>query len=401
MRVAPVAIVVRDSEFLPPEHSDYQDYFEVPGMKTNLWVALAAVCMVAWGTASTQAQDLRFSDMGVKLVSFAEPARENFGVIRSAFLSDEPLETSEDPAKLAPAPKRPIRSGEVHCSSNVEYGAASEHSSSASGFDISPESACTIGKDSCASCTAGNSCGTGGDCNCDACEMNETCEGPGSVYYAEVQIMWLRAHMMEDAVGKLSEQYNWSPRIIAGYESVHGIGARGRYWHYSHETPILGGDDIRFQFDTMDLEGTARFAMKKTDLLVSAGFRWANLEIEFDDEATSASAPGLTVGADVRMEVCRKCNSQWAAIGGLRWSTLGGDWEGSNDGFVPPVRDDNIVVQEMYGGVEYTYVTKGGYNLYTRLTLEIQNWHSDAMSQLSGTDSLGFVGPGIHAGASF
>jgi hypothetical protein len=372
-------------------------------MRTNLWGAMAAVIgLVAWGNDSTHAQDVRFSDAIVKLVSFEEPAPQNPGAIRAAFLSDEPADAPSEPAKLAPAVKRLVSDGAVDCSSAVEGGAAWECDTSASHLDVTPESACTIGNDNCASCATGASCGTGNACDCSACQMNESCEGPGSVYYADVQIMWLRAHMMEDAVGKLSEQYNWSPRIVAGYENASGIGARGRFWHYSHETPILGSnDDISFKFDTIDLEGTARFAMRKADLVVFGGFRWANLEINLDDDWSSTSAPGLTAGADVRFEVCRKCNSQWAAIGGFRFSTLGGDWDGSNSGFVPPVRDDNIVVQEIYGGVEYTFVTKGGYNLYTRLTLELQNWHSDAMSQLSGTDSVGFVGPGIHAGASF
>jgi hypothetical protein len=129
--------------------------------------------------------------------------------------------------------------------------------------------------------------------------------------------------------------------------------------------------------------------------------RWAEIELGVDGDSTSTGAPGLTFGGDGRIEVCRQCNSQWAGIGGARWTVLGGDWEGSSDGFVPPVRDDNMVVQEIYGGVEYMRQTSAGHTLFARLTFEIQNWHSDAMSQLSGTDSIGFIGPGVHAGATF
>jgi hypothetical protein len=231
-------------------------------------------------------------------------------------------------------------------------------------------------------------------------ECNDSCEGPGSVYYAEVEVMWLRAHLLEDAVGKLSEQYKWSPRVVAGYENAQGIGARGRWWHYGHETPILSGDDIRFRFDVIDAEGTARFAMKKADLVVSAGARWADIEVEFDDDAISTGAIGLTAAADVRREICAGCNSQWAAIGGIRLSTLGGDWDGSG-GFIDDVRDDNIVCQELYAGFEYTQRTKAGHDIFMRLTFEMQNWHSDAFSQDAGADSVGFVGPGAHLGASF
>jgi hypothetical protein len=31
----------------------------------------------------------------------------------------------------------------------------------------------------------------------------------------------------------------------------------------------------------------------------------------------------------------------------------------------------------------------------------MQNWHSDVLSQDGGTDSIGFIGPGIHLGAQF
>jgi hypothetical protein len=260
---------------------------------------------------------------------------------------------------------------------------------------VQHESLVTCG-DGCATCPAGSACG------CEMCQLNQSCEGPGSVYYAEVQTLFLRAHVLEDAVGKLSEQYDWSPRLVAGYENAHGVGARGRWWHYSQETPILGsGDDIKFQFDTIDLEATARFAMRKADLVVSGGARWANIDIEIDGDSISTGAPGLTFAADLRTEVCSGCNSQWAVIGGGRISTLGGDWEGSSSGLISRVRDDNIVVQEIYGGFEYTRCTKAGHSLFARLTFEIQNWHSDALAQDAGADSIGFVGPGFHAGASF
>jgi hypothetical protein len=31
----------------------------------------------------------------------------------------------------------------------------------------------------------------------------------------------------------------------------------------------------------------------------------------------------------------------------------------------------------------------------------MQNWHSDALAQLSGTDSIGFIGPAIEFGLMF
>jgi hypothetical protein len=221
--------------------------------------------------------------------------------------------------------------------------------------------------------------------------------------YAEVQVIWMRAHLMEDAIGKLSEQYKFSPRLVMGYEDPCGIGARLRYWHYDHTTEILGtNDDITFQFGVADIEVTSRFAIRKTDVVISGGGRWASIDVGLNDDFVNTDMMmGLTVAADVRTQICGGCNKQWAGIAGGRWSTLGGNWEGSGQGFVPSVRDDNIVVQELYGGVEYMCCTKRGRILYARLTFEIQNWHSDAAAQLAGTDSIGFVGPGIHVGGSF
>jgi hypothetical protein len=356
---------------------------------------LAVVCTllaVAGGSAGTQAEDIRFSDSAVTPVAYEKAVPYEVGAIRAAFLSDEPVVIDRE-VQQAGGLKAPMKGGPVRCSTAAECAGSCEIVHGA-GYDVAPNGGCATCTDGCPSCNGSATC------NCDMCQISDSCEGPGGVYYAEVQIMWLRAHLLEDAVGKLSEKYEWSPRLVAGYENAHGIGGRGRWWHYSHETPILGGDDIRFRFDVIDVEATSRFAMRKADLVVSGGMRWADVEVEFDDDAISTGAPGLTAAADLRVELCRKCNAQWAAIGGARFSTLGGDWDGDG-GFIDDVRDDNITVQELYIGAEYTYQTKGGYHLFTRLTYEIQNWHSDAFSQDAGADSVGFVGPGIHAGASF
>jgi hypothetical protein len=341
-------------------------------MRTIIWRALAIAAAVACENASTRGEDVKFSDAEVRPVSYETSVPHEMGAIRAAFLQDEPVASSREPGRLR---------------------------ASVTSYDVIPQAGQVLASDQCATC-GGDSCGCANGSQCASSEYNGTCETPGSVYFAEVQILYLRAHVLEDAVGKLSEQYKWSPRVVAGYENEHGIGGRGRWWHYSHETPILGGDDIRFRFDTIDAEATARFASKKADLVVSGGMRWADIEIEFDDDSISTGAPGLTAAADLRVEVCSNCDSQWAAIGGARFSTLGGDWDG-NGGFIDDVRDDNIVAQELYIGVEYTQRTKGGHDIFARLTYEIQNWHSDAFAQDAGADSVGFVGPGAHLGASF
>jgi hypothetical protein len=151
--------------------------------------------------------------------------------------------------------------------------------------------------------------------------------------------------------------------------------------------------------DVIDVETTCRFRTPRTDLIIAGGLRWANVEVVLDNDSLDADLPGLTVAADLRSAMCRDGCQEWAAIAGARWSILAGDWEGDG-GFFDPVRDDNVVVQELYGGVEY-FCTRRDYDLFARLIIEIQNWHSDAASQDAGVDSISFVGPGIEVGMMF
>jgi hypothetical protein len=341
------------------------------------------VIVLAWANASTRAEDLNFTDMDVRLVSYSTPLPSEDVEVRAAFLSDEQGEPILDPMTATkPALNGPAgevaQPGDLACN----CGAA----------------CCDVTMNGCGtSCGVGAMQGCGGGANC--CGR---CGKPTGVYYAEVQAMWMRAHLMEGAVGKLSEQYELAPRFIGGYEGANGVGARIRWWHYGHQTPVIStGEGIRFQFDVIDLEGTSRFhLLKSTDLVVSGGFRWTTAEITFDGDTDDNGMLGLTFAADLRTLICGGCQRQWAGICGARLSTLGGNWEGDG-GFVPESRDDNLVVQELYAGVEYSCRTRGGQDLFARLVWEMQNWHSDAIAQNSGADSIGFVGPGIHVGAGF
>jgi hypothetical protein len=234
--------------------------------------------------------------------------------------------------------------------------------------------------------------------SCSPCSGNPPLTG---LYHVEAQLMWLRAHITESAVGKLSEKYELSPRFILSYEDPGGVGTRVRYWTYGRWTPNLDDpdDEIRFEMNVMDVEATSRFRTARTDLVLGGGMRWADMAIALDDEEVQGDMPGLTVAADLRISLCCDRCHEWAVIGGARWSLLGGDWEGDG-GFIDPVRDDNISVHELYTGVEY-FCTCGDFDLYARLKYEIQNWHSDAFAEDAETDSIGFLGPGIECGITF
>ncbi len=240
-----------------------------------------------------------------------------------------------------------------------------------------------------------------------ACPESNCYDGYGhnpnvGMYYAEVQMTFLRAHLLEESIGKLSEKYEFTPRFVMGYETPCGTGGRIRYWTYGRTTPNLStaADALSVEFDVIDLEGTHRFRTSRSELVIGGGFRWSTMEFEVNDESVDSEMPGITFAADLRGLLSRSCRSQWGAVCGARWTILGGDWQGDDFGLIEPNRDDNIVTHEFYGGFEYLRHFPG-YDLYARAVFEVQNWRSDAMGQTAGADSIGFVGPGIHVGAEF
>jgi hypothetical protein len=272
---------------------------------------------------------------------------------------------------------------------------------------------CGQGCPSCGDCCQqGDCCCPQSSCCCPQCAGG--CSSGRGMFYSETQLMLLRAHVAEEVVGKLSESHEFSPRFIFGYESCSGLGARARYWMYDEEVPILNGTGTELGLDwtVIDVEGTARFRTDRADLIFGCGFRWADANIEQDQFSISSDMPGITLALDGRAWICQSCVSQGSAVAGARWSIRGGDWEGDNvQGGPIRWRDDNIVVQELYGGFEYLRYY-GNWNVFARLVFEAQNWQSDALGTNNigigaqpNTDyslkSIGFLGPGIHVGATY
>src|SRR6185295_7653095 len=110
----------------------------------------------------------------------------------------------------------------------------------------------------------------------------------------------------ESAVGKLSEEYQFSPRVILELEGAGNFDGRLRYWHYDRNTDVLGTSNlitsqpyfppyfppyfiyedvtnalpsalsaspgkqsIRINFDVLDIEALHHFAARKSELTVS------------------------------------------------------------------------------------------------------------------------------------
>lgn len=307
---------------------------------TRTGLALAGA--LVWLTTSVQAADLRFSDLEARLAN-----------IEARLAAQEGVQTASY----------------VDANGNAVAGGCGD--------------AC------CGDACCGDVCG---DC-CDPC-----C---GS-WYAEVHLQFLRAHLFEDALGKLSERYELSPRFVIGYENGCGQGGRVRYWHYGYlTTEVDDAGGARFETDIFDAEVTSRFKGRRSDVVLAGGFRGGNFEIVQGGNAIDIDVLGLTMAADARTLICCDCNAEWNWVYGGRLAILGGDWEGTSNSLVDEFRDDNIVVHELYVGVEYG-CCHCGYDVYSRLAFEMQNWHSDNLAQNSGgADTIGFVGPAVHIGVGF
>jgi hypothetical protein len=218
--------------------------------------------------------------------------------------------------------------------------------------------------------------------------------------FADVELNFLRTHINGAAVGKLSEKYEFSPRVIIGFRETGLLDGRARFWHYDQEIPVLnGGSSIRVQFDVLDLEATQLFTGRRSEILVAGGLRLASIDLTDDDgDRAGADLLGITFAAEGRTWLGSFEGGRFALVYGGRLAVLGGDWGAElGSDFLPGLtQDDNVVVHELIAGIDYT-VCHHNVDLHARLGFEMQNWHSDALSP----DSIGVIGPGVQFGAEF
>ena len=57
--------------------------------------------------------------------------------------------------------------------------------------------------------------------------------------------MLLRPQIAETAAGKLSEEYQFSPRVILELRGAGNFDGRLRYWHYDRNSDVSGDHAIR------------------------------------------------------------------------------------------------------------------------------------------------------------
>lgn len=223
-------------------------------------------------------------------------------------------------------------------------------------------------------------------------------------FSADVELSLLRPQIAESAAGKLSEDYQFSPRVILGLRGAGNFDGRVRYWHYNRNSDVLGTDDeIRIKFDVLDIEAVHRFAARKSELMLSGGLRLAGLRLtDVESAKCSTDLIGLTLAGDGMTPLGAFSGGHFGLIYGGRLSILAGDWGGNDTSlFVNrQVRNDNVLVNELYGGVELARRFRA-LDVHLRLLFEMQNWQSDVLAQNAGIESIGLLGPGLQIGAEF
>ena len=213
----------------------------------------------------------------------------------------------------------------------------------------------------------------------------------------------MRPQIAESAAGHFSEANHLSPRVVLGLRGVGNLEARVRYWQYDHNVDLLGSDDnIGLKFNVLDLEALHRFEGRRSEFALAAGVRFAGIKLHDTDEAhVGSDLFGLTLAGDGLSRLGMLPDGYFGLVYGGRISILGGDWHGDTNEFMnTPTRSDNVLVHELYGGVELGRCCRG-VNCHARLVYEMQNWQSDALGRDSVLGSIGFFGPALQLGADF
>jgi hypothetical protein len=222
-------------------------------------------------------------------------------------------------------------------------------------------------------------------------------------FSGDVEFMFLRPRINEEAVGKLSETYQFSPRFVLEARNGGNLDGRVRYWHYGRDTETLDGDEIRLEFDVLDIEAVHRLEGRRSQVALAAGIRLAHLQLTDDsDEKSGSDLIGLTMAADGLTQLACFSGGYCGWVYGGRFSILGGDWGGDdNSVFIDhQIRDDNVLVSELYAGMEVARRCRN-VNVGGRVVFELQNWRSDALSDDAEIESIGFLGPALQIGAEF
>lgn len=241
--------------------------------------------------------------------------------------------------------------------------------------------------------------------------------------------------------------FEFSPRVWAGYKGAAGFGVRGRWWYYDHSgggnfdisrlpegaMVDLDGDGMMddalalslrsdLKMNVIDLEGTQDGQFHNWDFQVAGGVRYAR--IDYDQIGTiSGSFDGGLTPPDFTYQVLAL--SEFSGVGptigfygrrplmfadglaflvGLRMAFLFGDSEASfvdeDDVLAFPdsvTFEDSVQAWEAQIGFEYSRQLASGARIFGGAYLEGQVWEWGFPTGITG-DDLGFFGPTVTVG---
>ncbi len=160
-----------------------------------------------------------------------------------------------------------------------------------------------------------------------------------------------------------------SGRLSGTYSIDNDLAVRARLFRYnSGDSYNVEGEKTQFKTNLYDLEGVAYADIRNWELAFFGGIRAGKIDWSHRYNYTQTfSGIGPTLGVDVRREL----NSDWAIIGGTRFTQLLGKTKSTSNPDYRPIKNTSTQIFDVNLGVEYKqklgakeYITYGfGYEL--------------------------------------
>ena len=233
-------------------------------------------------------------------------------------------------------------------------------------------------------------------------------------HYAGFELAVLKAHTGSLAFtgfggsGAITPEYDYegSPRIYLGREGCSGLGYRISYFQFDHtaDDPTLFGVTTGLEIHALDIELTSRTEFCGCDTMLTAGFRYGDLESNVNAPGLggeilrfSSDGVGPTIGGSLRRDLGQ---TPWDLIVGGRASLLLTDTALSIPTLVTiDATDSTMQVWEGRIGVERTRQLRRA-QLVTQFSFEAQNWQSGSIAGLI-SPSFALAGPTFRVGLNF
>ena len=301
------------------------------------------------------------------------------------------------------------------------------------------------------------------DSSCDSC--CDPCCRPCGIY-AGFAAVWIRPSFEENTafvvdpppndnfVTPFDYSYDVTPRIWLGYNSVCGLGIRGRYWEYDQEADVASllvtsssplafvevsragnnltrsafagvGETITakhsLEMQVFDLEATKQLHPGGMTMMLGLGLRYAKIDQNFRATVTTSSGVidelvdhshgfegfGPTASLEILHPLCNPCCGL-SAYGAIRGSVLFGDASqdileikgaGATVGRDRYRGDELLSIGEIEIGLQYALAFCYRTQAFVRVGYEGQIWW-DAGGPLSTAGDMGLQGLSLGLGFS-